>query len=360
MEPGGDVVVPTRVTPSVGSPRRPLARRRVAWLAGWLALALIVTPLAAGEAQPARSTHRVGLIFTTAPVAEMAGPVPAHPFPRAFLRTLAELGYVEGQNLDYMPRSAEGRFERLGGLVRELLDRKVDVIVVPGDELPVLARAATSTVPIVMMSFSDPVALGLVSSFARPGGNITGISRTASPDIEAKRVQLLKEAFPSIRRVAYLGTKPDWQGPFGQSAQAAARDLGISLLPAELDPADYPRAFAGIVRERPDALFVAQNTSNFAQRKRIADFALANRLPSVYHTHEFAQAGGLMSYGADLTDLYRRAAVYVDKILKGARPGDLPVEHPSTFELIVNMKTARALGLEIPQPILLRADHVIQ
>jgi putative ABC transport system substrate-binding protein len=334
-----------------------LMPNRRAFLYGIL-LALTAPPRTA-QAQHAGTPHRVGLVFTTAPVAEMAGPDPVHPFPRAFLRALAALGYTQGRNLTYLPRSAEGRFERIGTIVQDLVDSKVDVIVAPGDEIPLRAKALTKTIPIVMMSFSDPIELGLVASFARPGGNVTGISRTTSPEIEGKRMQLLKEAFPTIRRAAYLGTKQDWASTFGLSVRSAARDLGVTLLPAELDPADYTGAFARIVRERPEVLFAAQNTSNFAHRKRIAEFAFQNRLPSIYHTHEFVHAGGLMSYGADLTDLYRHAASFVDKILKGARPGDLPVEYPRKFELVVNMKTARDLGLTLPPSLLLRADRVV-
>ncbi|MBI4591369.1 MAG: ABC transporter substrate-binding protein [Candidatus Rokubacteria bacterium] len=324
-----------------------------------LALGLLIVPLAA-QAQPAGKVYRVALVYTTAPVSEMAGPDPVHPFPRAFLRALGTLGYVQGQNLVYMPRSAEGKLERLGEILKELVSLKVDVIVAPGDEIPRRAKEVTTTVPFVMMSFSDPVELDLVASLARPGGNITGVTRSASPEIEGKRVELLKEALPKIRRVTYLGRKRDWESPFGQSAQTAARVLGVTLLHAEHTPTDYSHAFASIVRERPDALLVAQNTPNFAQRRRIVDFATKNRLPSMYHTQEFVDAGGLMSYGADLADLYRRAAVYVDKVLRGARPADLPVEQPTKFGLVINLKTAKALGLTIPPSVVVRADQVIE
>ena len=189
---------------------------------------------------------------------------------------------------------------------------------------------------------------------------MTGLTRTAGAEIEGKRMELLKEALPQIRRVSFLGRKQDWENETGQSAQAVARALGVTLLPAEHSGIDYTKAFAKIVRDRPDALFVAQNTSHFAHRKRIVDFATRNRLPSMYHFREAVEAGGVISYGADLADLYRRATVYVDRILKGAKPADLPVEQPTKFELVLNANTARTLGLTIPPTLLVRADEVIE
>ncbi len=324
-----------------------------------LALGLLAAPLPA-DAQQAGKVYRVGLVFTTAPVSEMAGPDPVHPLPKVFLRALGTLGYLEGRNLLYMPRSAEGRLERLGEILKELVSLKVDVIVAPGDEIPRRAKDVTTTVPFVMMSFSDPVELGVVPSLARPGGNMTGLTRTTGPEIEGKRVELLKEGLPKIRRVSFLGRKQDWESPAGQSAQAAARVLGVTLAHAEHTPTDYAGAFARIARERPDALLVAQNTSNFAHRRRIVDFATKNRLPGMYHSREFVDAGGLMSYGADLASLYRRAAAYVDKILKGAKPADLPVEQPTRFELVINMKTAKSLRVTFPPSVLVQSTEVIQ
>lgn len=321
--------------------------------------ALFAAPFAA-HAQPGSKRHRVALVFTTAPVSEMAGPDPAHPFPRAFLRALGALGYVESRNLIFEPRSAEGTFERLGEILKELVGLNVDVIVAPGDEIPRAAKEVARTVPFVIMSFSDPVELGLAASLARPGGNFTGITRTTGPEIQGKRMELLKEALPNVRRVAFLGMKADWEDPFGRSARIAAEALGVTLFHAEHAPNDYEEAFARIVRERPDALFVAQNTPNIARRRRIVDFATKHRLPSAFHTGEFVDAGGLMSYGADLTDLYRRAAVYVDRILKGVNPAELPIERPTQFELVLNLKTARALEVGISQSILLRANRVIE
>jgi putative ABC transport system substrate-binding protein len=322
-------------------------------------VALGAAPLAV-EAQQARKVYRVALVFTTAPVSEMAAPDPVHPMPKAFLRALGSLGYVHGQNLVYLPRSAEGKSERLVEILKELAKHNVDVIVAPGDEIPRRAKELAPTVPFVMMSITDPVELGLIASLAQPGGNITGLTRTTGPEIEGKRVQLLTEAFPNIRRVTFLGREQDWNSPSGQSTQAAARVLGVTLLRAEPSPIDYTEAFSTIARDRPDALFVAENTPNFAHRKRIVDFAIKNRLPSMYFSKEFVDAGGLMSYGVDIADLYRRAAVYVDKILKGAKPANLPVERPTKFEFIINRKAANGLGFTIPPSLLLRADQVIE
>jgi len=332
---------------------------RASQLVRVFALALLAAPLAA-EAQQADRIYRVALVYTTAPVSEMVGPEPIHPYPRAFLGSLRALGYEEGRNLEYIPRSAEGKFERLGTILTEVVGLGVDVIVAPGDEIPRRAKEITRTVPFVMMSFTDPVELGLVSSFARPGGNFTGLTRTTSPEIEGKRLELLKEALPQISRVSYLGTEKEWKNPVGLSARNAARALGVTLLYAAHTPADYTDAFARIVAERPDALLVAQNTPNFAHRRRIVNFVIGNRLPSIFHYREAVEAGALMSYGADLADLYRRAAGYVDKILRGAKPGDLPVERPTEFEFLINRKTARALGLTIPPSVLLRANRVIE
>jgi len=323
------------------------------------ALDLLAAPLAA-DAQQAGKVYRVGLVFTTAPVSEMIGPDPVHPLVRSFLDGLRALGYVQGRNLVLEPRSAEGKFERFREIVEELVSLKVDVLEVSGNPLTKRAKEVTSTVPIVMTFVNDPVTDGLVASLARPGGNVTGLTATVGPEIDGKRVELLKETLPKIRRVAFLGTKPDWEDPFGKSTQAAARAVRVTLLHAEHTPDDYAIAFARIVRERPDALLVPNTTSNYARRLLIVDFATKSRLPGMYPFRDFTEAGGLMSYGLDYRDQFRRAATYVDKILKGAKPADLPVEQPTKFELVINLKTAKALGLKIPQSVLVRADEVIQ
>lgn len=321
--------------------------------------AFMATPFAADAQRP---ENRVGLIFTTSPVSVMAGSEPSHPSVRAFVHELRALGYREKQNLVLERRSAEGKFERFPDIVAELVALKADVIVIVGH--PALARAAkkvTTKVPIVIAnSFFDPVKSGLVATLARPGGNITGLTATAGPEIGGKRLELLKMAVPEIRHVAFLGMRTDWEDPYGKSIQAAARLLGVTLLHAVHTPNEYADAFATIVRERPDAVLVANSAVNFANRRLILGFMAKSRLPGIYHRLEFVEAGGLMSYGTHIPDLYRRAATFVDKILNGANPADLPMEQPTRFALSINLKTAKALGLTIPQSLLLRADQVIE
>ncbi len=324
-----------------------------------LTLGLLQVPLTA-EAQPAGRVYRVGLIFVTSPVSEMAGPEPVNPLARAFAHGLRDLGYVEGQNLILERRSAEGRVEQFGDIVAELVRLKADVIVTVANQMTQAAKAVTTTVPIVMGTGFDPVGEGLVQSLARPGGNITGLTISVSPEIEAKRLELLRDALPRTTRVAYLSTKENWEAASGRSVQAAARILGVTLVLAEHTLSEYTNAFATISRTRPDALFVSWEPPAFVHRRLIVDFATRTRLPSTHYFRESVEAGGLMSYGPDFADLFRRAAGYVDKIIKGAKPADLPVEQPTKFELVINLKTAKALGLTIPQSILVRADQVIQ
>ncbi|MBI3027980.1 MAG: ABC transporter substrate-binding protein [Candidatus Rokubacteria bacterium] len=325
----------------------------------FLALGLLVAPLPADAQQPGKM-YRVGLIFTTSPVSEMAGPEPVHPLARAFLHTLGSLGYVEGQNLVFERRSAEGKFERFTEIVAELVRLKTDVIVTAGVPTAQAAKQVTTTVPIVMATSDSPIEAGLVASLARPGGNITGLTINTGPEIEGKRLELLKDALPKISRVAYLGMKTDWEGSLGEGVKAAAKGLNVTLLHAEHTPNEYAGAFTLIARQRPDALFVPNSAPAFANRRLIVEFAVKNRLPGTSPWREFVEAGGLMSYGVSLSDLFRRAAVFVDKILKGAKPADLPVEQPTKFELVINLKTAKSLGLTIPPSVLVRADEVIR
>ena len=327
---------------------------------GTLAGGLLAAPRAAG-AQQAGKVSRVGLIFTTTPVSEMAGPEPVHPNARAFVQALRALGYVEGQNLILERRSAEGRFERFGDIVAELVRLKANVIVTAGDAMARAAKAVTTTVPIVMATSGDPVGERVVRSLARPGGNITGLTVFVGLEIEAKRLELLRAMLPGVSRVAYLGSKEDknWERPHGQSVRTAAQALGVTLVLAEHTPHQYTDAFALIGRARAEALFVTWSPTAFADRALIVDFATRTRLPSSFANRDSVELGGLMSYGANVTENFRRAAGYVDRILKGAKPADLRVEQPTKFELVINLKTAKALGLTIPPSLLGRADEEI-
>jgi putative ABC transport system substrate-binding protein len=272
---------------------------------------------------------------------------------------LRDRGYVEGQNLILELRSLNGKIERASGVMAELVRLGVDVIVSTGPEMTREAQRVTTAVPIVMLS-REPVEEGLVASLARPGGNVTGMTRDTGPDMESKRLDLLRQGIPTLRRVAYLGLKAEWAAPAGRNLRSAAGASGVTLFLAERGANDYTKAFDLIARERPQAIIVSQTVFHFTHRSLIANFAATHKLPSMVGYREFVEAGALMSYGSDLVDIYRRLAIYVDKILKGAKPGDLPIEQPSKFELIINLKTAKALGLKIPPSLLARADQVIE
>jgi ABC-type uncharacterized transport system substrate-binding protein len=324
---------------------------------GTLGGGLFAAALAASAEQPAK-VARIGFLATTNLAAN------AH-LPEAFLQGLRDLGYVEGRNVVIEYRDAEGALERLPALAAELVALKVDVIVAPGTPQALAAKQATRTLPIVFAVAGDPVGSGLVSSLARPGGNITGLSSVTS-DLVGKCLEQLTQAVPGVSRVAVL-----WQpGGFGEraekdmqkAAEVAGRTLGLRLQFVEARrPADIGRAFSDMTRGRAGALTVlGGGTMLFAERRRLVDLAAKNRLPAVYPWRDFVDAGGLMSYGANFPDLYRRAATYVDKILKGAKPGDLPVQQPTKFELVINVKAATALGLTVPQSLLGRADEVIR
>ncbi len=317
-----------------------------------LALGLLAAPLAAA-AQPPTKVPRIGILWPS-PISAVAH------YLEAFRQGLRELGYVEGQNIAIEFRSAEGKWERLPDLAAELVRLKVDVIVV-NTPAALAAKQATRTIPIVMAVSSDPVGDGLVASLARPGGNVTGSSMMA-PELGGKRLQLLKEVVPRASRVAVLSnpTLP-YTGRVVREIRAAARVLGVRLQSLEIRaPEDIDRAFEAAIRGRASALMVVDDPLMFVHRARILALASKSRLPAIYPWRDPVDAGGLMSYAANLADSFRRAATYVDKILKGAKPADLPVEQPTRFELVINMKTAKALGLTFPQSILIRADQVIQ
>jgi putative ABC transport system substrate-binding protein len=276
---------------------------------------------------------------------------------------LRELGYIEGQNIATEYRYAEGKRDRFPELAAELVRLKVDVLVVAGGNTPVRAvKNATKTIPIVMAGGSDPVEAGLVESLARPGANVTGLTNLAR-ELGGKRLELLKEAVPKLARVAVLydAVNPSHVREVKEVLPMTAGALKLTIQPWEVPDVDgFERAFATFKKERPDGLYVLSGTRVWAIYKRIAGFALKSRLPSIYNNIEAVDAGGLMFYGADVVDSYRRVAVYVDRILKGAKPADLPVEQPTKFELIINLKTAKQIGLTIPQSVLARADKVIK
>jgi ABC-type uncharacterized transport system substrate-binding protein len=278
-----------------------------------------------------------------------------------FRQGLRELGYVEGKNIVTEWRSAEGKFERQGELAAQLVRLKVDVIVSSGPTMTRAAKEATATIPIVMAQDTDPVGSGFVASLARPGGNVTGVTNL-SPELGGKRLELLKEAVPKLARVAVLSDPalPSSVNEVKEVLPAAARALKLTFQPWEVRSADdFERVFAALNKQRPDGLYVLSGSLMNANQKRIADFALKNRLPSIGR-RGFVDAGGLMAYGADIADSYRRVATYVDKILKGAKPADLPVEQPKKFEFIINLKVAKQIGLTIPPNVLARADRVIK
>src|SRR5215510_1877975 len=276
---------------------------------------------------------------------------------------LRELGYIEGQNIAIEYRYAEGKNDRLPGLATELVRLKVDIIVVGGDIPTRAAKKATKTIPIVMMGTgSDPVAAGLVESLARPGGNVTGFTNLGR-ELGGKRLELLKEAVPKVARVAVLydPTVPDSVLDVKEVLPVAARALRLTIQPWEVRGTDdFEKVFSAMGKQRPDGLYATAGPLMRPNRKRIVDFALKSRLPSMYTSTTFVDAGGLMSYGADDADSYRRVAIYVDKILKGAKPADLPVEQPTKFEFIINLKTAKQIRVTIPQSLLYRADKVIK
>jgi putative ABC transport system substrate-binding protein len=316
------------------------------------------SPLAA--AQPSEKIFRIAVFATMTPVPNVAGLDPINPPLRAFARTMRDLGYVEGRNLILERWAQQTSVGRYSVIATDLVRRKTDMIVTVGNAMVLEMKSVTNAVPIVMATSSDPVQAGIVASLARPGGNITGFTSDTGPEFEVKRLQLLKEALPEAARVAYLGLKSDWESLEGRSIRAGASTLGVTLGHAEQSTTNYFAAFDSITRERPHALFVAANTMNYANRQTIAEFAVEQQMPGVCPFREFVEAGGLMSYGVNLDDLFSRAAGYVDKILKGAKPADLPVQQPTKFELVINVRTARALGLTIPPTLLAQVDEVIE
>ena len=322
-----------------------------------LALSTLLLALSfPADAQQPKKVPRIGFVSPTDPVDESSRS-------EAIRLALRELGYIEGQNIAFEYRYAEGKLDRLPELAAELVRLKVDIIVVAGVPPIRAVKNATKTIPIVMSGLAaDPVEAGFVESLARPGGNITGLT-TLSRELGGKRLELLKEAVPKLARVAvlYEPAVPPSVREVKEVLPVAARALRLTVRSWEVrDANSFETLFAELTKGRPDGLYVPGGPLIRANQKRIAGFALKSRLPSVYNNREAVDAGGLMSYSADFADSYRRIAYYVDRILKGAKPADLPVEQPTKFELVINLKTAKQIGLTIPQSLLYRADKVIK
>src|SRR6266508_2881740 len=324
----------------------------------WVGLFAIVLALtvceARAEAQQKGKVPRVGFLgnSTAALEANLIGP---------FREGLHDLGYVEGKNISIEYRWAEGKYERFPDLIAELIALKVDVVVTAGTPATQAYQKARTSIPLVMVAVGDPVGTGIVASLNRPGGNITGLT-SISPELEGKRIELLREVIPKLSHIAVLwNPKNAYHAIENKQVEAAAAALRMKVLYLGVETQEQiGNAFSQILKERPGALLVLADRVFLHNRARIMDFAAKHRLPGVYAYLELVEAGGLMSYGPNYADMHRRAATYVDKILKGAKPADLPVEQPTKFELIINLKTAKALGLRIPQSLLARADELIQ
>jgi len=319
-----------------------------------MALVILVSAHSSAVQQPAGKVPRLGFLLAGSP-SSTADRV------EGFRQGLRELGWVEGRNISVEYRWAAGRMDRLPALAGELVRMKVDVIVAAGALAIRAAKKVTSTIPVVMGNAGDPVGTGLVASLARPGGNVTGVSEL-SAGVVTKRLELLKEVVPAASRVAVLLNPANPTNSMElKEIQAVSPAFGVILLPLEVKgPDDIERAFATMKKELAGALIILGDQTNSTRRNRIIELAIKDRLPAIFGRGVAVHSGGLMSYGASFGDLYRRAATYVDKILKGAKPADLPVEQPTKFELVINLKTAKALGITVPPEVLQRADRVIK
>jgi putative tryptophan/tyrosine transport system substrate-binding protein len=326
-------------------------RREFITLLGGAAANPLFLPLVA-RAQQAEKVYRIGYLSAGSNAPELFA---------ITSETLRTLGWIEGKNVVFERRYADNRLDRLSDLAAELVSLNVDVIMAAGTLAPLAAKRATATIPIVMTAAGDPLGSGLVASLARPGGNVTGMSLMA-PDLGGKRLELLKEVLPQASRVGILWNAANpYSALVFKETEQAAQTTAIEVQSLEVrSPDDFDDALAATIQRRVDALITVEDPLTFGHRKRIAEFAATNQLVAIYGLREFVDAGGLMAYGAHIADLQRRSAGYVDKILKGAKPGDLPVEQPTKFELVINLKTAKALGLAVPDRLLALADEVIE
>ncbi|MDI2075051.1 MULTISPECIES: ABC transporter substrate-binding protein [Bradyrhizobium] len=322
--------------------------------------ATAIWPLSAGAQQPAKMS-RIALVLSAGEVSTINGS-DKMAF-RPFFEELSRLGYVEGQNLRVERYSGEGRTERYPELARHVVDTHPDLILTVGGRLSLDFKMATATVPIVTMVI-DPIAMGLTASLARPGGNITGVTISGGLEIIGKRMGLLVEAVPKLSTVGFLASRPFWEDARGAAARDAAKSAGIALSPAVLgtafNAAEYERTFMSFKQDRTDALMVSEEPEHTTYRALIVELAAKSRTPTIYPLREFVEIGGLMAYSPDIADIFRRFPIIIDKILKGASPGDIPFYQPTKFELSINLKTAKALGLEMPAMLLARADEVIE
>jgi len=317
----------------------------------WLLATVLLATVPVAVAQEGKKIHWIGYLAGS-------GSAPN----QAFVQGMRDLGYVESNNIAFVYRTTEGRRERYTDIVTELVRLKLDVIVTDVTSAALALKKATTAIPIVMTSSTDPVATGLVASLARPGGNVTGLTNVGG-ELGGKILELLKEITPTLPRVVILGTAgAGADDVFAKETEVSARSMGVQLIRVRVqNPDDIDGAFRAITKERPNGLLMRLQPSLFsAHYKRVAEFTIKNSLPSISIVPAWANAGGLVSYGTDLSFQYRRAAIYVDKILKGAKPADLPVEAPTKFELVINLKTAKQIGLTIPPNVLARADRVIK
>jgi putative ABC transport system substrate-binding protein len=304
---------------------------------------------------------RIAFVRPAGPVSEVS--VSGSPYYRAFFEELSRLGYVEGQNLGVERYSGEGRPERYAELARDVVNTHPDLIIAVAARLSLDFKTATTTIPIVSL-INDPIVLGLVASIARPGGNITGVTISGGLELIGKRMGLLVEAMPKLSTVGYLVSRPYWEDPRGAAAREAAKQAGISLKAALMgsafNEAEYQRVFRSMEQDRADALMVSDEAEHRTNRATIVELAAKARIAAIYSYRDFVEAGGLMAYSIDLAEIYRHLANLIDKILRGANPGDIPFYQPTKFELSINLKTAKALGLEMPAMLLGRADEVIE
>jgi putative tryptophan/tyrosine transport system substrate-binding protein len=320
-------------------------------------------PLAARAQQPAKM-KRIAFVHPSAKVSEISSDisVSGRPYYRAFFEELSRLGYVEGRNLGVERYSGEGRPERYAELARDVVNTHPDLIIAVAARLSLDFKMATTTIPIVTIII-DPIAMGLVASIARPGGNITGVTIAGGLEVIGKRMGLLVEAVPKLSTVSYLASRPLWEDPRGAAAREAAKQAGISLkavLLGAFNEAEYQRVFKSMEQDRAAALLVSDDAEHFTYRATIIELAAKGRIPAIYSYREFVQVGGLMAYSIDQAEIYRHLANLIDKIFRGANPGDIPFYQPTKFELSINLKTAKALGLEMPAMLLGRADEVIE